>query len=261
MSNFVGIAADDLWAGLKKHRVWRELAKEDIADQHRMTLLGPLWLLVSYCAFAGTFIFLFHPSDDPAFPAYVAVGLLVWFYIMEVITQAIALFRREASFINGTILPLSIYVYRLTTQSVIRLVYALVGCIVIVLIAGTGGPTVSWTLIFGIAVVLLATPAAIIVLAFIGTYFPDSQFLISNLIRLGMFITPIFWKYEGQGGIRGYLYQWNPFTYFLEIIRRPVIEGVLPTQALAITVMIAALLWVTAFVLLGKLKHDVPFRV
>lgn len=85
MGNIVSNALADMRAGLRMRRVWVALASEDIGDQHRRTTLGPLWLLLSYLAFAGTFIF--HRGDtDSSYAVYVATGLLVWFYIMETIT-------------------------------------------------------------------------------------------------------------------------------------------------------------------------------
>jgi len=55
------------------------------------------------------------------------IGLLVWFYIMETIVQSTSLFTREESFIKGTTLPLTVYVMRLTMESIIRAGYAAIG--------------------------------------------------------------------------------------------------------------------------------------
>ena len=52
----------------------------------------------------------------PNYPAYVATGLLIWFYMMEVITQSVSLFVREENFIKGTKLPLTVYVMRLACR-------------------------------------------------------------------------------------------------------------------------------------------------
>src|SRR4051812_12709591 len=111
------LALDDLSSAYRRRRVWIALANEDIGDQHRRTTLGPLWLLVNYLAFAGTFVVIFGPSEGRGnYATHVAVGLFVWVYINEVVSQAITLFVREESFIKGTVLPLTIYVMRMTMQ-------------------------------------------------------------------------------------------------------------------------------------------------
>ncbi len=230
-------ALEDLKAGFRMRRVWIALASEDIGDQHRRTMLGPLWLLVNYLMFAGTFIFLFRRgSGIPEYPAYVATGLLVWFFMMETIIKAVSLFVREEAFIKGTTLPLSVYVMRLALQSTIRAGYALVGCMVLLAFSGV---SVSfgwaWTLI-GIVVVLLATPAVIVIFAFLGAFFPDSQFFVNNLMRVGMFLTPVFWTHGNEGGVRRALYYWNPFTYFLDLVREPILTATFPVRSLAVCV-------------------------
>src|SRR5690606_6468836 len=110
MLRILANALDDMAVGYARRRVWITLATEDIGDQHRRTTLGPLWLLVNYFAFAGTFVFVFNPNPSAEFAIYVATGLLVWIYLSDTITQSVTLFEREESFIKGTNLPLSAYV-------------------------------------------------------------------------------------------------------------------------------------------------------
>lgn len=251
-------AIQDLLRGLRLRRVWIALAAEDIGDQHKRTTLGPLWLLINYLLFAGTFIFLFGPGTaDPTFAVYVAVGLLVWFYLMEAIGSATSLFLREESFIQGTTLPLSVYVFRLLLQCLIRDGYALVGCVGILIVAGvTVTPAWLWSA-FGILIIVAATPAVIIVVAFLGVFFPDSQFIVSNLMRVGMFMTPVFWSGAGETGLRGALYYYNPFTYFLDMVRQPIVDGTVPLDALFLCLGIGAAMWALALVLLGACRRQV----
>lgn len=138
MRELVRNAVEDITAGVRMRNVWMALASEDIGDAHRRTLLGPIWLLINYLLFAGTFVLIFKGRFDvPNYPAYVAVGLLVWLFISETISQSIGLFAREESFIKGTTLPLSVYVMRQCMQSLIRAGYALIGAAGILLATGT----------------------------------------------------------------------------------------------------------------------------
>jgi len=253
-------ALRDLGAGLRQYRVWTALAAEDIGDQHKRTTLGPLWLLINYLAFAATFIFIFQRSgsNGGGYAVYVATGLLVWFYIMEVVTSSVTLFAREESFIKGTTLPLSVYVMRAALQAAIRAGYALIGCVGILAVSGTWPtPLWLWSLV-GLALILLITPAAIIACAFLGVFFPDSQYIVSNLMRVGMFVTPVFWTQEpGMGGLRGAFYAYNPFTWFLDIVRMPIVAGRVPWSELLACIGIGAGLWLLSLVLLGAFRRQV----
>ena len=255
-------ALRDIRAGLRMWRVWMALAQEDIGDQHKRTTLGPLWLLINYLAFAGTFIFVFRRGGDiPNYEAYVGVGLLVWFYLMETLTQSVTLFVREEGFIKGTTLPLTVYVMRLFMQSLIRAGYALAGCLGILYLSGIA---VSWMWgwsIVGICLILVTAPAAITLLALLGAYLPDSQFLVSNLMRIGMFLTPVFWTYTEGGGVRAIFYKWNPFTYFLDIVRHPILAGELPVDAFLFCSAVSLGLWSVTLVLLGHQRKQIAFII
>ena len=249
----------DISRGLRMRSVWMALAREDIGDQHRRTTLGPVWLLINYLAFAGTFVVIFGDNHSmPHFTAYVATGLFVWLYLTEVITLSITLFTREESFIRGTTLPLTVYVMRLTMQSVIRAGYALAGCLAVLLFAHTS-LTIEWLWSgLALAMIVVATPAAILVFAIAGAFFPDLSFIVQNLMRIGTFLTPVFWIGPGQG-IRGAFYRWNPFTYFLEIVRQPVINAEFPTRPFGICAIIVLFLWILAALLLGLYRKKIVF--
>ena len=255
-------ALSDILGGIEQRRVWIALATEDIFDQHRRTTLGPLWLLVNYFAFAGTFIFIFTPGPpDPLNAIYIGVGLLVWTYIADTISQAVTLFEREEGFIKGTTLPLSVYVMRLTLQNLIRAAYAFVGCITILLFAGV---TVTGAWIWsalGVGLVLIASPAVVAVFAFLGVFFPDSQFVVANLIRVAMFATPVFWGDPGESGLRAVLYHWNPFTHFINIVREPIVDGTAPLDAFGICLVMTLALWAVAVLLLGSFRRRVALIV
>jgi ABC-type polysaccharide/polyol phosphate export permease len=262
MAGILDSAAGDLRNGLAMRRVWMALAHEDIGDQHRRTTLGPLWLLVNYLALAGSFVVIFGNNPNiPDFPAFASIGLFVWLYLSEVITQATSLFTREQSFIQGTTLPLTVYVMRMTMQSVIRAGYALVGCLAIMVMVGTP-VTFAWLWsVLALALIVAATPAMITLCAIGGAFFPDVSFIIQNLMRIGMFVTPIFWTKLAGGGFRDVLYQWNPFTYFIEIVRTPIIMGEVPHRPLAICIAMAVVLWIAAVVLLGRLRRQIVFVI
>lgn len=250
-------ALSDIRTGLGLWRVWMALAHEDIGDQHRRTTLGPIWLLITYLSFACTFIFLFDRGHGATnYPAHVATGLLVWFFIMETLTQSATLFTREESFIKGTRLPFSVYVMRLMVRSTIRDGYALVGCLAILFVSGTTFSFAWGWSALGLLLILLTAPAAIIIIAFLGAFIPDSQFVVANSMRLGMFLTPIFWMHDGASGVRAFFYDWNPFTYFIEIVRIPVITGQMPWQAFTLCLVMCLVLWVVALTVFALLRRD-----
>jgi lipopolysaccharide transport system permease protein len=261
MLNCLRQAIGDMRSSIRLHAVWMALAHENIGDQHRRTFLGPIWIVFNYLAFVGTFVFIFQRGDSGTlgYGAYVAISLLVWLFLTDTITQSVSLFVREESFIKGTVLPLSVYVLRLATQLAIRASYALVGCISILIVTGTS-PSLAWIWsALALLLILAITPATIILFAFLGAYVPDSQFIVANLMRIGMFITPVFWEYEDSHGIRHIFYHYNPLTYFLEIVRVPILLGTPPAHAFLICTLIGLSIWCFALLTLGRYRKRLVF--
>jgi ABC-type polysaccharide/polyol phosphate export permease len=251
-----------MMSGLRFWRLWVALAKEDLGIRHRGTLLGPVWILVNYVLLAGTFILLFHNgTNKEIYVAHALIGLLVWQFIADVMNTGSSLFHRNRSYISGSKLPISFYIYNSLTQSVLRLFYAFIGCVVLLVLFGS--TTVSGIpAAFGsFLILLLIAPAAIIVFAFMGAYFPDSRFAITNFTRIAMFLTPVFWMHDGAHGVRALLYFWNPFTHFVEIVRLPLMYGTYPWQSLLICLAIGCIAWIIAALMFMRLRRHVVFVV
>src|SRR5690606_24903723 len=105
------------------------------------------------------------------------------------IAQSASVFVRESAMIKGTVLPLSTYVFKQFAQELIRFAYALAGCIVVCLWSGLW-PGPGWLLaIPGLALMIVATPAATIIMGLLGARFRDMSFIAPNLLRVGMFLT------------------------------------------------------------------------
>lgn len=252
----------DIAQSLRLSAVWWALAREDVADQHRRTSLGPLWFLLTYLSFAAIFIFLFSERGGGLnYPAYVAVGLLVWLFIMETLVASVMLFTQEQGLIKGTRLPLFVYVMRQLVRSVLRLLYALPGCALILVLSGQQiGEAWGWALL-ALALILLIAPAAIAVCAFVGAYFPDTQFIMVSALRLFMFLTPIFWVYRGDGGVRQAAHDWNPFSYVLRAVRGPILGEPVHWIDFAVLGGGGVLLWALALWLLAAGSRNLVFQL
>jgi ABC-type polysaccharide/polyol phosphate export permease len=142
-------------------------------------------------------------------------------------------------------------------QSLIRTGYAALGCLAILLIGGTP-VTIAWLWSLpGVAILLLISPAIIVIFATAGAFFPDLEFIVSNLIRVSIFLTPVFWF--PSPGFHQLLYTWNPLTYFIEAVREPIVAGAPPIVALDICSLITLACWVMATVLLGGFRKQIVF--
>jgi ABC-type polysaccharide/polyol phosphate export permease len=262
MSRVASEAASDVLSGARFWRLWLALAIEDIGIRHRGTALGPLWIVVNYVLLSGTFILLFSRGSDPTlYASHAMIGLLVWHFLADLMNSGVMLFQKNRNYISGTRLPVSFYVYNCLALCGIRSLYSLVGCAFMFAFFGSGMMLYIPTAIGSILVIILVAPAAIIILAFTGAFYSDTQFLVTNFTRIAMFLTPVFWMHEGAHGVRGLLYYWNPFTHFIEIVRVPLMYGVYPWDSLLICIAVGLIAWVLAAIIFVRLRRQVVFVI
>lgn len=111
----------------------------------------------------------------------------------------------------------------------------------------------------GLILVILVTPAVVTVFAFVWRVLPrqrlhhqqpDADRHVPDPGLLGLW---------GSTGARHIFYYWNPFTYFLEIVRVPIITGELPGHALLFCSAVGIFSWVLALLLLGRFRKRLAF--
>lgn len=252
----------DISQALRRRHVWLTFGAQDVFDQHTRTTLGPLWLLVNFYLYWMTiYIVLGQYKQIENFGAYLALGLFVWSYMSEVISLSTSLFTREAALIKGTTLPYSSYVLQLFVQSVIRIVFSLVGCISILFFTLETITPLAMLSLTGLLVIVLTTPAVIMVFAITGAYAPDTSFLVTNILRIGFFLSPVFWLDAGGNVWRAALYFYNPFSHFIAIVRDPIWAGSFPATSMMICLAIGLAFWAGALCLLERNRNRIVYLV
>src|SRR5690606_36853691 len=123
---------------------------------------------------------------------------------------------------------------RLTMQTLLRACYSGVGWLALLVLTGAyHSPGWVYAMI-GLLVIVITIPAVITVFATLGALFPALEFVVTNIMRVGIFLTPIFWERTGEGGLRDLLYHANPFTFLIEVVRVPIMTDALPLRAFAV---------------------------
>ena len=65
--------------------------------------------------------------------------------------------------------------------------------------------------------------------------------------------------HSDDAGVRGRLYDLNPLTHFIEIVRMPIVEGQLPIHSLQVCIVFTAVCTAIAAYLLGRFRRQIVF--
>jgi lipopolysaccharide transport system permease protein len=222
------MAWSDMIAGLASWRLWVRLGWNDILQRYRRSILGPFWLTASMAImivalgilYAGLFK---TPIED--FVPFLCVGLLVWNLISSFLTEGGTLFTGSESYIKQIRLPYSVYVYRSTWSKLVTFFHNFIIYFAVLLYFQIWPGTAALLAIPGLIVIVVNGALASLSIGIISARFRDVPPLISSVVQIVFFVTPIFWKPEMLKG-REYITDLNPFFHLLEVVRAPLLGSV-----------------------------------
>jgi len=236
----------DLTASFRFPEYWVYSTWMKFGLQYRKTTLGPLWLMISPAVFVVMLGFLFssvngRPLD--VFMPYMSVGYITWTLMVGIISNSTPLFhQRRSELLQGDMRLTDIVLSNLfaTFLQYLHQVPILIGVFIFFKIGVSPLNLIIGGL--GICLIVLNGVWLSIVCGIIGTQFRDLAEVISAVMRLAFFITPIIWMHEnGAGGILGIYLVLNPFFHFLEIVRAPLLGNPIPQLTWIIVLCITIL--------------------
>lgn len=235
----------DLVRGFKRARLWSNLAGDDIRTRYMRSFAGISWIFISFAffIFVKTVIFAAISNEDITFFApYVTLGFFVWAFIRSTITEGCMTFIGARGWLQSEAVPLSTFVYRTVTRNLfITAMHAIVVLVVLVGTRLTPTPT-AWLIVpMSILIVLNAVWVTLFV-GIIGTRFRDFIHLVSTMMRVMVFMTPIFWMPEQLGALWNVLI-FNPVAHFIFVIRDPLQFGTIPTLSIIVVCSITVVGW------------------
>ncbi len=208
---------------------WVYASRLDTITKYRKTHLGILWMLVPTAIYIwgiGGYLGALQPGIDmQRFLAHVAVGFVVFRFVMTVFTDATGVFSTYQSYIYDGNMRLTDFVLRLVSRSFYYFVIAQP----LLALAVLASPDFHWGgvpgSLIGLAVLMVNLFFYSIVLGLIGARFPDVSELMGSIMMAAFLITPIVWYPDAApaGTLRGALMRANPFHHLVAGIRSPLL--------------------------------------
>ena len=244
-------ALRDVSQSVGAHRIWMMLANQDVRQRYRRSVLGPFWItlsaVVSIIALALVYTNIFKvPTAE--YLSFLTTGFVAWMYIASLVMESCTVFIGAEGIIRQVNLPLGIHVFRMVWRSLITLAHNLV-IVALVLVYMNAG--FSWAMLAFIPGLALTTVGALALGYLLGgvcARYRDVPPIVGSLVQVLFYVTPVIWPPKLLQG-NEYLLTYNPFYYFLEVLRMPMM-GQLPsgnTWLLALLLALALVLASLAF--------------
>lgn len=220
-------ALGDLREGMSRFRLAWALAQNDLRNRYRGSVLGPIWLTLSTAvmlvALGLLYSTLFRLEIREYLP-WLAVSLIVWNLIASTVSDSCTCLIQADAVIRQLPLPYSTHALRCVLRNVITAAHNLPLIALVFAIFGVlPGPSVV-LVVPGLLLFVVNALACALLLGIICARFRDVVQIVSSLMQIAFFVTPVIWKPE-------LLREWawvlplNPFFALMETIRAPLMEG------------------------------------
>jgi ABC-type polysaccharide/polyol phosphate export permease len=242
-------ALTDLAKGLRSWQLWGALGWDDIRQRYARSVIGPFWLTLSMAilvaGLAVVYGSLFGMPLSEYLP-YIGTGLIVWGFISTCIIDGCGTFYADAPAIKQIPAPLSIYAYRMVWRTLIVFLHNIT-IYVVILVSVRLWPGLG-NLLLALVGLLLLCVNGVWVSLFLGmasARFRDIPPIVASFVQVAFFVTPIFWRADQLPG-KAAIAKYNPFFYYIEILRQPLLGHVLPVKHWAIVLGLTALGWLVS---------------
>lgn len=253
----------DLADTISARRLWVYMASSDIRLRYRGSTLGPLWITLTMVIFIATLSIvysrLFNQKIDQYIP-FLTCGLLIWNYISAIINESTETFTHSKEFIEGMSMPYFLFVMRMIWRNFLVFLH---NSVVYILVLFIFPLKICWTILLAIPGILLVTfllTGISIIISLLGTRFRDLPPIITSMMTIVFFASPITWQSRlvGEGSIIVLL---NPINYILDLIRSPLLGQLPQLNSFYIVLTMAVVSWIMAIWIYEFNSKKIPFWI
>lgn len=253
---------EELKTLVTRWQVWYMLGNQDIKLKYRRSSLGPLWITLSMAVtiYSMGFLYghLFRANALHYYP-YLAASMLGWAYISRILDESSYAFISAETYIKNQASAMTPFIMRIVLRNTLVFAHNIVVFIPIILIFHL---SVSWKL-------LLILPGFILIgingifwgslLAIVGTRYRDFQQIVTSLMQVIYFLTPIMWLPSLLPAKYRWVASYNPFNGFLNLLRAPLLNKVLTMQNLLVIGLTTIVGFMLYCLFMKKFKHRIVF--
>jgi ABC-type polysaccharide/polyol phosphate export permease len=258
------------------------LTLRELRSRYKKSVLGWTWSLINPLANVVIYSIVFsvflkvqpptgHPSGLKSFPLFLLCALVPWTFFSTGLVQSTESLLLNANLIKKTYFPRELLVMASVGSVAITMLIETAVLAVILLI--TGNMVLVW---LPVVVVLIALQAVLVLgiglmLSVLNVYFRDFRYLITILLQVLFYATPIVYpiryvpRHSDVLGVTipvRYIYNLNPLTRFMEGYRDLLYETRFPSAGTWAVIIGSALVALTVgWAIFGRLQRRVAEEV
>lgn len=257
------LAVKDIADGVSSIYIWPMLGWQEIKQRYRRSVLGPFWLTISTAALIGGMGPLYgRLLNQPIgqYFSYLAIGFVLWTLIATLINESCLVFIGAEGFIKQIRLPYTVHIARLIWKNLIIFGHNL---LIVFVVLFFYRPNWNWHIVFmpiGVLMIALNALWLGLLLGLLCARFRDIPQVIASLVQVAFFLTPVMWK-PNMLGRWEWSVNWNPIYHFLEIVRTPLLGGMVSGRSWIAVLLITVLGYTITLLLFARFRARIAYWV
>ena len=234
-----------------------ELVRRDLKVKYEETVLGFAWTLIMPFLQLGIFYFLFKiilNVESRRFTSFAFIGIISYGWFQSAVTQAAgsASSNRDLALRPG--FPISLLPFISVSSTMLHFIFTFPLLFLIIVFEEHSIPLAVILLPIVMAVQFILCLGLGYLAAILNIIFRDTRHIMNTLLRLFMFLSPVF--YDPQLVPEKYreIYNLNPMVPILQSYRDIILEGIMPplSQLGVVAIFSSAILWIGFWVFQKK---------
>jgi len=265
MKEKLKLAHKDLVSSFKVWRIFYLIGISDIRKRYSRSKLGQFWITLSLSinilSLGVVWGYLFKMPLQEYLP-FIATSMILWSFISTCILDGANLYINSAHYIRELNIPKLAYVNSLLLRNLIILGHNFIVLIPIYFFC-LKDISLSAIIIF-ISILLLLTGflyGIVTIAAIISLRFRDLPNIITSILQIFFYITPVIWKIESMPEkIQKFLIL-NPFCVFITICKGHMLNQYIPDHYLLAAIVYVLLSLSFAAMLFSKFRSRIVYWI
>ena len=254
----------DIGNAMGEWELWLTMAWQDIKQRYRGSMLGPFWVTLSMGIMVGALALVYGQIFGRTmhdYAPFLTLGLLVWTWLASAINESTQLFVAAQRYVKQVRLPISLFVFRLLARNVIVFGHNFIVYVAVAMIVGLNPGWAALLAVPGLILGMISMFWIGLVFAMLGARFRDFPQIVSSVVQVIFYVTPILWEPEQLAGSRYFVVDYNPVFYFIEIIRAPLLGRVPPAGHWKVAILVTLAITLIVFPIFRRFRGRIAYWV
>lgn len=257
-------AAKDMVSGLRRYSLWWALSSNEIRQRYRRSLLGPFWLslslLIMVVALGVIYGQLFN-MDISTYMPFLATGLVLWNFAAFTINDGCLTFISSSSYMKQLAMPKSVFALQVVAKNFLIFAHnAVVVAVLLVYFEIHPHYSAFYAVPLGLLMFMVSGLSVAIVLGGLSARYRDIPQIVASVMQVLFFVTPVMFRGDMLKN-HDWLMTFNPFFYYLELIRKPLLGEPSPPGSFTVVLLLSTVSVVMALFFLARFRKRITYWV